>query len=606
MKSALVVTTIARTLGIREGSGRPVPERLQDYLRDKHVLLVLDNFEQIVAAGPAIAALLATAPALTVLVTSRVVLHLSGEYVVPVSPLALPDSQQVSSIEELTCSEAVALFVARAQAAMPDFALIPANACAVAEICQRLDGLPLAIELAAARLKLLSPEALSSRLDRRLPLLTGGPRDRPAHQQTVRNTIAWSYQLLNAGAQTLFRRLAVFAGGWTLDAAEAICHGDGDLPMDVLDGLAALVDQSLVQHTEIDGPPRFHMLETIREYALEQLAASGEENTIRRRHAVYSVALAEQAEPLLQGPDQRIWLDRLDIEHGNLRAALGWMLERGELELGLRLSAALWRFWLLHGYVSEGQQWLERALAQPNERIVALRVKALYRLAYFGWWHGSDCAQTGALAEECRTLARDLGDRQSVAWALNSLSRLAHEQGDYPTALAMSEESLALFRALGDTWGQSEILNYLGYMLHHMGDYAAALTQITESLMLARALGDTYLIAIALFLLGTLGQAMGPYRQAESYYTESVALFRSLGEQSFLLWALLGLGIVAQRQGDHARATALLVESLNRFYEIRNTVGIASCLENIAGIAGVMGHPARAVRLFGLCGGSAR
>jgi predicted ATPase/transcriptional regulator with XRE-family HTH domain len=424
----LVPAAIAQALDVHDAGDRPLIETLQAYLRDKHLLLVLDNVEQVVAAAPMISALLAAAPELKVLSTSRIALHLSGEHEYAVPPLELPDLLHLPPAEALAACPSVALFQARAQAVQPNFMLSSANAQAVAALCHRLDGLPLVLELAATRCKVFSPEALLARLDQRLPLLSTGARDLPPRQQTLRSAIAWSYDLLSAAEQMLFERLAVFAGGWTLHAAEAIC-GDAEtsrrastepvpeqsgtaapypaLAVSVVDLLMSLIDHSLVQQVAIVKPgvsdePRFTMLETIREYALERLMERGEEEILRWHYAAYYLALAEQAEQGLQGPDARRWLDRLETEHDNLRAVLAFCLESRDLgpeasgqespilkpqafsriEIGLRLAAALWWFWWARGHGSEGRRWLAQVLTDqdsgnPNKESLAVRAKAL-------------------------------------------------------------------------------------------------------------------------------------------------------------------------------------------------------------------------------------
>jgi predicted ATPase/transcriptional regulator with XRE-family HTH domain len=369
---ALVLPTVAQTLGLQEGTGQLIAQILSAYLRDKQLLLVLDNFEQVLAAAPAIAALLTQVPHLKLLVTSRAPLHVYGEHEFPVPPLELPAA--VPSVTALQQVAAVSLWVQRAQAVRPDFTLTEANAAAVAAICQRLDGLPLAIELAAARSKLFSPPALLARLADAplLELLAGGPRDHTDRQRTLRGAIAWSYDLLDAEEQRLFRRLAVFVGGGTLEAVEAVSNGAGDLRIAVGEGLLLLVEHSLLQaHAGVDGTPRFEMLVTIHGYAQERLVESGEADAIRRQHALYYLALAERAEPLLRGAEQQPWLDRLEREHDNLRAALGWALAQGEGELAQRLAGALWRFWAGRGYLTEGRAGMQRARTQAAARTLA-------------------------------------------------------------------------------------------------------------------------------------------------------------------------------------------------------------------------------------------
>jgi len=362
----LVVPAIAQPLGVREIPGEPLLTTLQEYLQKKHALLLLDNFEHLTAAAPAISALLAACPGVQVLVTSREPLRIAGERELPVSPLSLPTERQARGLPPAALLEysAIRLFVERAQAVKPDFTLSEATAADVTAICRRLDGLPLAIELAASRVRVLPPRQLLSRLDTRLKLLTGGHRDLPARQQTLRAAIEWSHDLLDPDEQTLFARLAVFSGGCTFEAAEAICAAAGELGLDVLDGLDSLTQKSLLRPDEgDDGESRFTMLETIREYGLDRLDATGDAAMVRRTHAGYFLTLAEKAEPELTGPDQVAWLNRLNAEHDNFRSALGWLEQADGAETRLRIVAALWRFWWMHGHLAEGRGWLDRALA---------------------------------------------------------------------------------------------------------------------------------------------------------------------------------------------------------------------------------------------------
>jgi predicted ATPase/DNA-binding SARP family transcriptional activator len=378
---ALVATTIAQVLELREADDQPVASVLKAWLRERELLLLLDNFEQILDAAPLVGELLASCPRLKLLVTSRAPLRIRGEQELPVAPLALPDLAHLPDPQALSRYAAVELFIQRAVSVQPDFRVTSENAPALAAICSRLEGLPLAIELAAARIKLLSPQGILDRLGSRLALLTWGPRDLPARQQTMRHTIAWSYDLLSAEERRLFRRLAIFAGGCTLEAAETVCNVSGDSAPAVLDGMAALVEQSLLRQDErAEGQPYFTMLETIREYGLEQLVTSGELADVQRRYTSYYVAMAETAEPELRGPHQVAWLDRLEREHDNLRAALARCLATaGQAELGLRLAARLGWFWYLHGHLSEGRRWLQQALAQTEHwEHSALRAQAVW------------------------------------------------------------------------------------------------------------------------------------------------------------------------------------------------------------------------------------
>jgi predicted ATPase/transcriptional regulator with XRE-family HTH domain len=554
----LVVATIAQTLGVKEMGSQPLLERLKDHLRAQHLLLLLDNFEQVVAAATAIADLLAAAPHLKVLVTSRAVLHLYGEQEFPVPPLALPDCQHLPPIETLAQYEAVALFIARAQAARPGFQLTNEDAPAVAEICQRLDGLPLAIELAAARVKLFPPQALLARLDNRLKFLTGGARDLPGRQQALRSTIEWSYNLLEPGEQTLFRRLAVFVGGCALESVATVCNAAGDLPLDVLDGLASLVDNSLLLPKEdLGGEPHFTMLETIRTYALERLAVSGESDVLRQQHAAYYLAVAELAEPELRGPKQMLWLKRLEQEHDNLRAALRWAAERGAAEVGVRLAAALWWFWWSYGLVTEGRTWLEDALTRSNGLSSALRAKVL----------------------------------RGAGW-LVSLQ-------DFTAAQALLEESLALFQGLGDKLSSAEVLHHLGFATMMQGDTGRSRMLLEENLALFRGLGDKRGTAWALHQLGEAARLQNDAGQAWAFHEESLTLWRELEDKTSIAWALNKLGYVAYQQGDVAQAHMLQEQSLAMMREHSVPLGVATCLEGFAGIAELAEQPARAVRLFG-------
>jgi predicted ATPase/class 3 adenylate cyclase len=408
----LVVPAMAATLGVKEAGGQPLLESVEDSLGEKHILLMVDNFEQVIEAAPVVTELLSTASNLKVLATSRIPLRLYGEHEYAVPPLALPDPERLPSVERLTHYEAVRLFVERAQAAKADFSVTNESAPAVAQICYRLDGLPLAIELAAARIKVLSPQKMLGRLGNRLKLLTGGARDLPERQRTLRSTIEWSYGLLGEGEKVLFARLSVFAGGRTMEAIEAICDAEGDLPVDVLDGLSSLVDKSLLKQEEgAGGEPRFVMLETIHEFAREKLQESEESEDIRRLHAEYFLALAEEAEPAVEGAQQPVWLERLEEEHDNMRRALSWSLGQGQdSELALRMSAALGEFWYLRGYFGEGRRWLEEALAKSGRTPTAARARALQRVSWLAFQQGDLDRAEEASEEERRRRHRRGGE----------------------------------------------------------------------------------------------------------------------------------------------------------------------------------------------------
>jgi predicted ATPase/class 3 adenylate cyclase len=596
----LIVSTIAQTLGVRESGSRPLLDTLKDHLRDKQLLLLLDNFEQVVSAAPLIGELLVAAPGLMVLITSRMALRLSGEHEVAVQPLSLPDRTRPPDPGHLTQYAAVRLFVERAQAVKADFAITNENASVVIEICHRLDGLPLAIELAAARIKLFLPQALLARLRSPLTVLTAGARDLPLRQQTLRNTIDWSYTLLGASEQTLFARLAVFVSGCTLDVVEAVCNATGDLPIDVVDGMAALHDQSLVQQLEgLDGEPRFTMLEIIREYALERLDQRGEVKALREWHAAYYLALAEQAEREIVEGQQQVWLERLEIEHDNMRAALEWYQTAEDgMEAGLRLAGALGPFWFNCGYPSEGRRWLEGALVRSSRASAVVRAKALIQACDLTYDQG-DLARAAVLGEAGVQLLRAVGDKRDIAWALHTLGKVGLAQGDDTRATTFFEESLALFRELGNKVGIAHSLSNIEKVVLSQGDYQQAAALLEESLALFRELGRKAGIAWSLNNLGELARSQGDYQRAAVFYDKSLMLFRELGNKWGIAAALTSRGNVALHQGDHQRAAGHFVESLVISKERGDKRSIASCLEGLAGVAGMTGYPERAARLFG-------
>jgi predicted ATPase/class 3 adenylate cyclase len=504
----LVVPTIAQTLGVREVVGQPMLQTVQERLRQWQVLLLLDNFEQVLSAAVQVADLLTTCPQLKILVTSREVLHMRAEqeYVVP--PLALPDTKQLLDLTALSHYAAVSLFLQQAKAVKSDFQLTTATALAVAEICVRLDGLPLAIELAAARIKLLSPQALLSRLSQRLQILTSGARDAPMRQQTLRNTIAWSYDLLKAEEQQLFCRLSVFIGGCTLEAMETIYAARDDGVRAALDGVTSLIDKSLLHHTEQEGDEtRLVMLETIREYGLERLTASGEEESIRWAHADYYLALVEEAESHLKGAQQLLWLRRLDREQENLRAALSWLNAHEEAAKALRFCGALWLFWETRGYWSEGGRWLKAALALPGaENRTVVRARAL---SAAGSLTGSvgELPEAHQLLSESMTLFKELGDENGFVLSLSIVGDMFLVKGDLDEAAHVLEECIALCRQLESTWELSRALILLGTVLYFKNDsiQARALTQ--EGLTLARERGDYP--GVLTETLGTIALAQG-------------------------------------------------------------------------------------------------
>jgi non-specific serine/threonine protein kinase len=594
----LVVQAVAQALGVREEPGRPLLATLSDYLREKALLLLLDNCEHLVAACAELASgLLRACSKLSILATSREGLAVGGEERWRVPMLTVPGAGRQVTLEQLPSYEAVRLLVERGLASRAGFGMTAQNAWAVEQVCRRLDGLPLALELAAARLATLSIEQVAQRLDDRFRLLTGGSRSALPHQQTLRATLDWSHALLSDLEPVLFRRLSVFAGGWTLEAAEAVCAGEGIEQEDVLDLLSRLVQRSLVRVEEGDGEPRYLLLETVRAYSREHLAASGEEATTRSRHLDWCVALAEEAEPRLRGPDQGVWLDRLEREHDNLRVALGWARESGDVELGLRLAGAVRRFWEVRGYVSEGWGWFEALLPGADATPAAARASALHGAGTLARDQG-DYDRAAALHEEGLALRRALGDKLGIAASLNNLGGVAYYQGDYGRAAALMEESLALKRELGDTWGIANSLGNLGVVAYYQGDYGRAATLYEEALALQREVGDTWGIANSLGNLGDVAARQGDHGRAATLYEEALALGRELGVTRGSASLLYYLGVVTYRQGEYGRAAALLTEGLllSRDLDARN---LRALVEAIAWVAAARGQALRAARLAG-------
>ena len=567
----LVVATIAHTLGLKEAAGEPLLNTLKDYLRQRELLLVLDNFEQVLAAAPLIAELLADAAKLQAIVTSRAALRISGEYEFPVAPLALPNLRQLPALAELARNPSVALFVERARAVKPAFELSEANAQAVAEICARLDGLPLAIELAAVRTTVLAPQALLQRLARRLDILTGGARDLAARQQTLRGAIGWSYDLLGPAERALFASLAVFAGGAALDALEAVCERIGSWEVGagganpapapqplttILDGLASLVDKSLLRQIDTAaGETRFVMLQTIREFAQERLAELPGAAELGRRHAVYFLALAEQAEAGLAGSQQASWLDRLEGEHDNLRAALASAIEAGDAGGALRLAGALGRFWLVRGYLGEGRSWLERALALPAEA-GDTRAKALNAAGVLAWSQG-DYPSAERHHAACLGLRRAAGDPAKVAQSLNNLGIVASSAGSYQQAQAYYEECVAIYRQQSNQLGAARALNNLGVIAERQHDATQAQRYYQQSLALYRTLDDRQNAALLLGNLGALALAQAQHADARAHYLDALAQHQALGDRRGIAVDLGGLARVASAQQQPRRAAQL-------------------------------------------------
>jgi predicted ATPase/transcriptional regulator with XRE-family HTH domain len=573
---SLVIVTIAETLGLNEVGRQPIAETLRLHLRERCALLVLDNFEHVAAAAPDVADLLATSPSLAVLVTSRMGLRLRGEHEYLVAPLGFPPAASRSELtrepECLLEYPAAALFVERARAVRPDFVLTAASAPVVAEICARLDGLPLAIELAAVRIKHLPPPALLARLEHSLGFLVGGARDLAERQQAMRSTIAWSENLLSARERALFRRLGVFVGGCALEVAETVCaapEGAEPLDIDVLGGLGSLVDQSLVQQREEGGEPRFGMLRIIREYALDRLEASGEAEALRRAHAAFALALVERAEPELTGQDASAWLDRLEREHDNLRAALGWAQKQGRVDIGLRMVAGVFRFWMVRGHLREGRMWAERLLALERE----------------------DADTAGG------TAGASLGGIR--ARALRAAGVLALYQGDEAAAGNWLEQAVELGRAVNDPRTVANALNSLGVMALGQGDLALAEARLAESLALMREVGKSRDVASVLTNLGIVTYMQGDLERAEVVFAEALAISRQVGDRDLIATNLANLSSVSLRQSEVARAEALAREALALYWELGDPRRCAVGLEGLAGTAGMAGQGARAARLLG-------
>lgn len=567
---ALVIAAVARAVDIPEEQNRSLQESLQAFIGERQVLLVLDNFEQVLDAASDVVDLLAHCPHLHVLVTSRAPLRLRGEREFPVSPLALPERGAPPTPETLAQYAAVALFVERAQSVQPSFALDESNATAVAEICRRLDGLPLAIELAAVRVKILPPKALLAKLKHRLPLLTAGPRDLPVRHQRLRDAIAWSYDLLSPDNQALLRYVAIFAGGFSLEEAAAVAG-----QVEVIDGIASLVDHSLLrQGLGIDGAPRYYLLETIREYALDQLAVAGETGRAQRRHAAFFLVLAEEAAKHLHGSDQAQWLDRLEQDRHNLHAAIRWAVEAGEREVGLRLCVAVWWFWFVRAHFSEGRELLAAALAlspsaEETADIEALHAEALIAAGFLAEYHGSD---TGAITftERALAAARTLRDKQLTALALIGRAMIAVHRGPLTEACALLSEAVSTARSAPNERLTAWCVNTLGHIAYQERDYLTARRLLEEALEIRRKIGDEWGIATSLNDLGHVSFRMQDYADAQAHYEQSLTIRRRIGHKQGIALSLAGLGRVASMRGEHESAQSLWEESLSAASNIGN------------------------------------
>ncbi len=638
---ALIPQTAASALGLQQEYLRPLPKTLSDFLRPRSVLLVLDNCEHLLSAcADLVEALLRACPNLRILATSGEGLAIRGEVTYRVPSLSLPSVEHRPSVGQLIDYEAVRLFIDRALAAVPGFAVTDDNAPALAAVCHLLDGIPLAIELAAAQVKVLSVQQIAAALNDRFKPLTAGSRAARPRHQTLQATMEWSDVLLSEPERMLWRRLSVFLGGFTSDAAKAVCwDAPGTLP-DVLNQVAQLVDRSLVIKEQDDGEVRYRLLETVRQYGRDKLLASGEDATIRRRHRDWYLQLAERAEPELQGPDQAVWLDRLEAEHDNLRAALEWSKkDEGGAEPGLRLAAALGHFWFVRGYLTEGRTWLEGMLAARGSATASTRVKALNGAGFLAWLQW-DYERAAVQCEESLALSRTLQDKRALASSLNTLGLAATYLGDYSRARQLLAEGLALSKELEDTWSTALSLHHLGYVAWRQGDYEPATSLLEQTLAHFRDRGDKtgigstqhvlglvarsqadYARAVALHQesqalfreqrdpggiaasqnsLGMIARAQGDYERATALHEESLTLFRELGDKLGVDLALTSLGHVARDQGDYERAMALYKESLTAQRERGEKVGIAQRLEGLAAVAAAQGQPVRAARLLGV------
>ena len=598
---ALVPAAVATALGVIPAASKPLTDELAHFLRPRQTLLLLDNCEHVLAeAATLVGALLAHCPALQVLATSRAPLRLRGEQVLPVSPLPLPAVDEPAA-EAIARNEAVRLFVERARSAHPTFALTTATTPVVAEVCRSLDGLPLAIELAASWIGLLTPAAILERLSDRLLELTGGGRDLPTRQQTLRDAIAWSHDLLEEPARILFHHLGVFTGGFDLEAVEAVTTAMGGVRDDAPRVLAVLVKQSLVQRTEGTETPRFVMLETIRAFAAERLAESSEATVLHAAHAAYFLALAEQAEPALRGPDQVPWGDRLERDHPNLRAALHWYREQSDGERALRLAGALGHFWEARGYLGEGRLLLDALLDETAENdVVPAKVRAKAQS-----WAGTlstiqdDFTVAKTRQQEALRTFEAAGDTRGVAWSLNELAVQAIMQGDVDAAEPRLREALAHYQGLGDAWGVASTMANLGWIAQLRGDLAAAEHAFRESLTQYRAVGDREGIAATLSYLGSVSKDRGETTQAQALLEEGIALLRERGNLPRLAFMRYQLAFAVQAEGNHVAALTHFQDALRLCRDLGTTLGYAQCFEGMAPSLLALGRPERAIRQLG-------
>jgi predicted ATPase len=600
---SLVAPTVMQTLDAREIGSREPAEVLKEALRavPEPVLLLLDNFEQVLEAAPVLTDLLESCPLLKILVTSRAVLRVYGEYEFAVPPLQCPSRDGRLTLEGLSHCPSVALFLQRAAAIKPDFTLTEENAASIAEICLRLDGLPLAIELAAARVRTLTPKAMLNRLACRFELLTGGKRDLPERQQTLRAAVEWSHELLSAEEQKLFRRLGVFVNGCTLEAAEAVCNAAEDLSISVLDGMESLAGQSLILQTQSqDGETRFTMLETIREYAVERLEASADEVVTRRAHAAYCLVLAEEGGAQLSSAELEAWLERCSVEHDNFRAALDWTIRTKQPEWGLRLGAAVYQFWLWREHYGEGRERLAALLELPA-RTQKARAQALHAAGDLAWQQG-DYVEARVLHEKQLALDREIGDIAGVLTALTALGANAHATGNQESARTIFEECLRLSQQAGNDRATAQALNNLARLLETSGDFAGAKPLCEQALALFGGQRDLPGMAWLQSRLGDLERKLGNFDAARHSYERAMATFEKLGDRRGLARTMVDFAALMFRQEKDDEAYRILSQALISFRDLGNRRGVSLALEQFADFAASRGDAKRALRLAGAAG----
>jgi predicted ATPase/DNA-binding CsgD family transcriptional regulator len=611
----LVPQAIIAALGVSEQGNRPLLETLLDVLWSRKLLVVMDNCEHLLSACGRVASTLSTAcPDLLILVTSRTVLNIPGEITWTVPSLTYPDLQnaypdEMDITSRLNQYESVRLFLERAAAVLPGFNLTTQNAMGVAQICHRLDGIPLAIELAAARVNLLTVQQIVSRLDHCFTLLSRGSQTASPRQQTLRATVAWSYDLLTEKEQAILRRLSIFAGSFTLPAAEAVCAGDGLADAEILDLLAELVDKSLVMVSDRETleEARYKLLEMIRQFGQEKLEEAGEAGSVQQRYMDFCLCLAEEAEPKLKSEEQVAWLRRLDAEYDNLREAMRCLITGQKLESAahagharsaLRMAGALWLYWEIRGYFVEGRGWLEKALSISNAEPTVVQAKALSGAGTFAWRQG-DIPQAIQYHQEALDLYRELGDLSGTAFALNNLAIQLHDQGEYEPAIRMMEEALDLYRKIGEAWGLAMVFINMGSIRLDLGNHKQSASLLEHGLVFARQAGDQRFIAGVLINLGELAHDQGEDMQAAVHFEEALRLYDELADRLPPTYIQCMLGEIAYNQGDLRRAASLFLDSLAVSRELGNKRGLAESLEGMAKVLQAVGSLQAASRLIG-------